>query len=123
MTRRPGEFQRAPWSMAPLLSKMVCRISAMWNTRSGPLRRKAIDNAGHDLLRQPRTQFRQRGVEGCLAPNLRMRGRQKAPDLFAILPNVFGRGDDPRQTLGPRTFRGTQTFPPPLVRRLGNDRS
>ena len=95
-TRRPGEFQRAPWSIAPLPSKMVCRISAMRNARSGPLRRKAIDNAGHDLFRLPRTQLRQRGIQGRFAPNLRMRGRQKAPGLFAIPPNVFGRGNHAR---------------------------
>ena len=59
----------------------------------------------------------------CRAPNsvraasrvfchqLRMRGGQKAPGLLAILPDVFGRGDHPRQSLGPFAFRRAQTFP------------
>src|SRR5450432_1082386 len=116
--RRPGEFQRAPWSIAPLPSKMGCRISAMRNARSGPLRREAIDDAGHDLLSLPCAQFRQSRIEGCLAADLRMRRGEKTPGLFAILPDVFGRGDDPRQALRPLAFRRTQAFPPPFVRRL-----
>src|SRR5450759_5262102 len=121
MTRRPGEFQRAPWSMAPLPSKMVWRMSAMRNARRGPLRREAIDDAGHDLFRLPCAQFGQSRIERCFAPNLRMRRRQKTPGLLAILPDVLGRGNDPRQTLGPFAFRGTQSFPPPLKRRLRDD--
>src|ERR1035437_1152052 len=100
---------------------MRCRISAMRNARSGPLRREAIDDAGHDLLRLPRAQFRQGRIERCLAPDLRMRGYQKAPGLLAILPDVLRDGDDPRQALGPFAFRGTETFPPPFVRRLRDD--
>jgi hypothetical protein len=41
--------------------------------------------------------------------------------LLAILPDVLGRGNDPRQSLGPFTFRGTQSFPSPLKRRLRDD--
>src|ERR1035441_4555322 len=43
------------------------------------------------------------------------------PGLLAVLPDVFGGGDDPRQSLGPFAFRGTQTFPPPFERRLRDD--
>src|SRR6266568_2655420 len=121
MTRRPGEFQRAPCSIAPLPSKMACRISAMRNALSGPLRREAIDDTGHDLFSLPCAQFGESRVERCLAPNLRMRRRQKAPGLLAILPDVLGRGDDPRQSLGPFAFRWAQTFPPPFERRLRDD--
>src|SRR5450432_2887006 len=121
MTRRPGEFQRAPWSIAPLPSKMVWRMSAMRNARSGPLRREAIDDAGHDLLRLPCAQFRQSRIEGRLAADLRMRHGEKAPGLFAVLPDVLGDGDDPCQALSPLAFRGTQSFPPPFVRRLRDD--
>src|ERR1017187_4499680 len=121
MTRRPGEFQRAPWIIAPLPSKMERRISAMRNARKGPLRREAINDAGHDLFRLPGAQFGQGRIERCLAPNLRMRRRQKTPGLLAILPDVLGRGNNPRQSLGPFAFRGTQTFPPPFERRLRDD--
>src|ERR1022692_3502378 len=65
---------------------MGCRISAMRNARSGPLRGETIDDAGHDLLSLPRTQFRQGRIHGRLSPDLRMRGGQKAPGLVAILP-------------------------------------
>jgi hypothetical protein len=41
--------------------------------------------------------------------------------LLAILPDVLGRGDDPRQSLGPFAFRGAQSFPSPLKRRLRDD--
>src|ERR1039458_9958434 len=99
---------------------MVWRMSAMRNARRGPLRRKAIDDAGHDLLRLSCAQFGQSRIERCLAPNLRMRRRQKTPGLLAVLPDIFGGGDDPRQSLGSLTFRGTQTFPPPFERRLGD---
>jgi hypothetical protein len=61
------------------------------------------------------------GIEGCFAPNLRMRGRQKAAGLLAVLPDVLGRGNHPRQALSPRTFRRRQTFPPPFVSRLRDD--
>src|ERR1019366_7749017 len=121
MTRRPGEFQRAAWIIAPLPSKMVCRISAMRNARRGPLRREAINDAGHDLFRLPRAQFGQSRIERCFAPNLRMRRRQKAPGLLAILPDVLSRGDDPRQTLRPFAFSRTQTLPASFVRRLRDD--
>src|ERR1017187_6598419 len=121
MTRRPGEFQRAPWIIAPLPSKMVCRISAMRNARRGPLRREAINDAGHDLFRLPGAQLGQSRIERCFAPDLRMRRHQKAPSLLAILPDVLGRGNDPRQSLGPFTFRVTQSFPPPFERRLRDD--
>src|ERR1035438_9184919 len=50
-----------------------------------------------------------------------MRRSQKAPCLRAILPDVLGRGDDPRQSFGPFAFRGAQTFPPPFERRLRDD--
>ena len=87
----------------------------MRNARSGPLRREPINNAGHDLLSLPRAQFRQSRIEGCLAPNFRMMGRQKTPGLLAILPDVFGRSNHPRQALGPFAFRGTQTFQPSFI--------
>src|ERR1039457_6735865 len=121
MTRRPGEFQRAPWSMAPLPSKMVCRISAMRNAQRGPLRREALDDAGHDLFSLSCAQFGHSRIEGRFAPDLRMRRGEKPPGWFAILPNVFGCGDDPRQALGPFAFRGAQTFPPPFEGRLRDD--
>src|ERR1019366_6564544 len=107
--------------MAPLPSKMACRISAMRNARRGPLRRETINDAGHDLFRLPSAQFGHSRIERCPAPDLRMRRRQKTPGLLAILPDVLGRGDDPRQTLGPFALRGTQSFPSPLKRRLRDD--
>src|SRR5450759_924876 len=100
---------------------MGCRISAMRNARSGPLCWEAIDDAGHDLLRLPCAQFRQGRIERCLAPDLRMRGCQKTPGLFSILPDVLRDRDHPRQALSPLAFRGTQTFPPPFVRSLRDD--
>src|SRR5258707_15446527 len=107
MTPRPVELQAAPWGIAPVPSKMGCRMSAMRNARRGPLRGEAIDDAGHDFLRQACAQLRQSRIEGCFASDLRMRSRQKALGLLAILPDVFGSGDDPRKPLGPFAFSGT----------------
>src|SRR5450432_2057067 len=96
-------------------------MSAMRNARSGALCREAIDNASHDLLSLPRTQFRQRRIERSLAADLRMRRGQKAPRLVLILPDVFGHGDYPCQALRALAFGGTQAFPPPLISCLRNN--
>src|SRR5215469_6854856 len=103
----PGEFQRAPWSMAPVPSNIGWRLSAIRNARCGTLRGQAIDDASHNFLGLASAQLRQRRVEWSASSHLRVRRREKVPGIIAVAENVLRHGDHTSEPFGPLAFRET----------------
>src|SRR5579883_558996 len=107
--------------MDPVPSKIGCRMTAMRNALSGPLRREAIQDERHDLLGLAGPQFGQSGIQRGFASDLRMRGGEESSRLILILPDIFRHGDDSRQALRAFALSGTQALAPVFVRRFWND--
>src|SRR4030066_2003819 len=93
----------------------------MRQARSGPLRRKAIEELPQKFFYLTRSQLGVRSLQRGLSVQLGVRTRHEPPGFFRVAPNVLRRGDDARETLGPLALLRPETLFPALVGGCRND--